>query len=216
MSFNKIKTVEPKQTITTNVWGATTRHGNVVDGAPVVPHVPSKDDFVKNRDKLATTKSANTKINVTPGPVKVTVSNNKSRGLRNNNPLNIRHSGDKFQGETVSLDPAFKTFSSQVYGYRAGFVTLATYVNNGHNTLSKIVSRWAPPSENKTYNYIKSVSDRTGLSENHKFTLANGQDFIKLVEAKSFMENGVIAHPDSVRAGFNLQNKITLNNERKK
>ena len=46
----------------------------------------------------------------------------KPRGLRNNNPLNIRHSADNFQGEIKGDDKSFKTFSSMPYGYRAGFV----------------------------------------------------------------------------------------------
>ena len=48
----------------------------------------------------------------------------KSRGLRNNNPLNIRQSGEQFQGEIKGKDKSFKTFSSLSYGYRAGFVIL--------------------------------------------------------------------------------------------
>ena len=57
------------------------------------------------------------------------------RGLRNNNPLNIRHSADSFQGEIKGEDKAFKTFISMAYGYRAAFVTLATYLSRGlkHN-----------------------------------------------------------------------------------
>ena len=55
----------------------------------------------------------------------------KSRGLRNNNPLNIRHSGEKFQGEIKGKDKSFKTFSSLPYGYRASFVILGTYLSHG-------------------------------------------------------------------------------------
>ena len=43
-----------------------------------------------------------------------------SRGLRNNNPGNIRRDRDKWQGEIVpSQDQSFKQFSSMAYGYRA-------------------------------------------------------------------------------------------------
>ena len=72
------------------------------------------------------------------------------RGLRNNNPLNIRHNKDVFQGEVKGTDKAFKTFSTMPYGYRAAFVTLATYNSRGWNTIEKIISRWAPPCENDT------------------------------------------------------------------
>jgi hypothetical protein len=51
------------------------------------------------------------------------------RGYRNNNPLNIRHNADVFQGEIKGNDKSFKTFETIQYGYRAAFVTLATYLS---------------------------------------------------------------------------------------
>jgi hypothetical protein len=81
------------------------------------------------------------------------------RGLRNNNPLNIRHSADRFRGEIAGTDKSFKTFSSLAYGYRAAFVILGTYLSQGCNTIEKIISRWAPPAENDTESYI---SDNVG------------------------------------------------------
>lgn len=48
------------------------------------------------------------------------------RGLRNNNPGNIRLSSTKYQGEVQpSQDTAFKQFESMAYGYRAIFRTTA-------------------------------------------------------------------------------------------
>ena len=73
-----------------------------------------------------------------------------TRELRNNNPLNIQHSADNFQGELKGTDKAFKPFISMPYGYRAAFITLATYNSRGYNTIEKIVTRWAPPNENNT------------------------------------------------------------------
>ena len=65
------------------------------------------------------------------------------RGIRNNNPLNIRHSRDRFQGEVVpSRDGAFKQFSSMAYGYRAAFVTLATYLECGNGIYGYIIDRY--------------------------------------------------------------------------
>ena len=58
------------------------------------------------------------------------------RGIRNNNPLNIRRNGDHFQGEVVpGSDREFKQFTSMAYGYRAAFVILGTYLANGRNNL---------------------------------------------------------------------------------
>jgi hypothetical protein len=132
------------------------------------------------------------------------------RGLRNNNPLNIRHSADTFQGEIKGEDNAFKTFQSMPYGYRAAFVTLATYHSRGWNTIEKIVTRWAPPNENNTTGYIANVEKYSGVPRNKELTAADGADYILIVAAMSFVENGRNADITEVRTGFNLQTKITM------
>jgi len=132
------------------------------------------------------------------------------RGLRNNNPLNIRHNADVFQGEIQGNDKSFKTFSTMPYGYRAAFVTLATYHSRGWNTIEKIISRWAPPIENDTEKYIANVEKWSGVPRNQILTAADGADYIMIVAAMSFMENGRNADISEVKAGFALQNKITM------
>lgn len=96
------------------------------------------------------------------------------RGLRNNNPLNIRHNSDLFQGEIKGKDKSFKSFVSLPYGYRAAFVTLATYLSNGFNTVERIITRWAPPSENNTAGYIQKVEKYSGVARNKELTVADG------------------------------------------
>jgi hypothetical protein len=132
------------------------------------------------------------------------------RGLRNNNPLNIRHNADVFQGETKGNDTSFKTFSTMPYGYRAAFVTLATYLSRGWNTIEKIIARWAPPIENDTEKYIVNVEKWSGVPRNQILTAADGADYIMIVAAMSFMENGRNADINQVKAGFALQNRITM------
>jgi hypothetical protein len=132
------------------------------------------------------------------------------RGLRNNNPLNIRHSADRFQGEIKGTDTAFKTFISMAYGYRAAFVTLATYHSREWNTIEKIVTKWAPPNENNTVGYIAGVEKWSGVSRQKALTLTDGAYYIKIVAAMSFMENGRNANITEVQAGFILQTKITM------
>jgi hypothetical protein len=134
----------------------------------------------------------------------------KPRGLRNNNPLNIRHNADVFQGEIKGADKSFKTFSSMPYGYRAAFVTLCTYLSRGWNTIEKIISKWAPPSENNTESYIANVERWSGVPRNKELTAADGADYILIVAAMSFVENGKNADISQVQAGFNLQSKIKL------
>lgn len=131
------------------------------------------------------------------------------RGIRNNNPLNIRRSADKFQGEKVpGTDPAFKQFETMAYGYRAAFVVLGTYLSRGRNTIEKIVRSWAPPTENNTEGYISSVEKRSGVGRNKVLAADSGSDYRKIVAAMSHCENGIPAVMADVEAGFRLQLKI--------
>lgn len=95
-----------------------------------------------------------------------------TRGVRNNNPFNIRRSGTRWQGKLYSgKDKSFEVFTSMEYGIRAGIITLRTYVRVHKLTSVKaIISRFAPASENDTTGYIsfceKFMSDR-GCDPNH-------------------------------------------------
>jgi len=132
------------------------------------------------------------------------------RGIRNNNPLNIRRNADDFRGEIKGNDKTFKTFSSMTFGYRAAFVILHTYLTEGFNTIEKIITRWAPPSENNTRKYIADVEKWSGVPKDKVLTASNGADYIMIVNAMSAVENGRNADISQIIAGFALQNKITM------
>ena len=88
------------------------------------------------------------------------------RGLRNNNPLNIRLSKDKWQGQVAPEgEKVFCQFESMEYGWRAAFRLLChTYYGKYKlRTIRDIISRWAPTKENNTPAYIRYVSDYTGI-----------------------------------------------------
>ena len=88
------------------------------------------------------------------------------RNIRNNNPLNIRRSKDKWQGLAAKQsDSSFFKFESMEMGWRAAFVILTkTYYHKYRLfTIRKIIKRWAPSVENDTDAYIKKVSDLTGI-----------------------------------------------------
>jgi hypothetical protein len=132
------------------------------------------------------------------------------RGLRNNNPGNIRHNRDKFRGEVIpSRDGAFKQFTSMAYGYRAMFVTLGTYLErDGRDTIEKIITAWAPATENDTAGYIRQVERLSGIRRDRVLTAADGDDYIRIAAAMSRVENGEAANLSEVEEGFSLQTKI--------
>lgn len=89
-----------------------------------------------------------------------------TRGYRNNNPLNIRNSkAFKWEGQISYDSDGFCVFKNLLYGVRAAFALMRSY-NHNHkiDTIQGIISRWAPPSENDTANYIKHVASAAGLS----------------------------------------------------
>ena len=129
-----------------------------------------------------------------------------TRGYRNNNPLNMRHDNDRWQGEVVpSQDGAFKQFETMAWGYRAAFKLLHNYQkNNGCRILSDFINRWAPPSENNTSAYVSTVAKRAGLSDVSEIDTLKGDTMRAVVSAMSYGENGIEAKEADVAAGWEL------------
>lgn len=128
------------------------------------------------------------------------------RGLRNNNPGNIRLSATRYHGEVCpSEDKAFKQFETMAHGYRAMFVLLYTYQHkHGLNTIAAMISRWAPSVENDTDGYIQAVSDWSGVPATSRITTTNGDIMVPIVAAMSRVENGVFANMPDVVKGWDL------------
>lgn len=128
-----------------------------------------------------------------------------SRGLSNNNPGNIRKSKTKYLGEVrPSRDATFKQFESRAWGYRAMFVLLHTYSRNGYRTLRQMITRYAPPVENHTENYIDCVSRWADVFPDAPLNTLDPAVMIPVVAAMSRMENGVAAVDADVREGWRL------------
>lgn len=133
-----------------------------------------------------------------------------ARGIRNNNPLNIRHNSDKFVGEVAGADKSFKSFIDMAHGYRAAFGILYTYlVKYRRDTIDKIIKAWAPPEDNNdTEAYITRVVKESGVARDKVLTDTSGEEYIRIVAAMSGVENGIVAIMPDVIAGFKLQSKI--------
>lgn len=133
------------------------------------------------------------------------VSNQKPlpRGIRNNNPGNIEDN-TAFLGMAGS-DGRFAIYESAFYGIRAMGRQLKLYRDrDGINTISGILHRWAPDSENDTANYIRFVSERAVVPE---FAPLAPSDYPKVIAAMIHLENGqqpysVALIGDAVKAGM--------------
>lgn len=129
-----------------------------------------------------------------------------SRGLRNNNPGNIRLGSVRYKGERAkSSDSAFRQFESMEWGYRAMFVLLHTYaLKHNCHTLRSMINRYAPPIENHTENYIRRVAYATHLSPDEVISTTDKGVMTAVVAAMSEVENGVKADMATIWRGWEL------------
>ena len=120
-----------------------------------------------------------------------------SRGIRNNNPGNIRRTQIAWRGEVPGADKDFETFSSPEYGIRAMGKLLQNYGDEGINTITKIINRYAPTNENDTGAYVRAVAKTTGLLPDQALTLTDPVILTALVKAIIVHENGSNPYSDS-------------------
>ena len=127
------------------------------------------------------------------------------RGIRNNNPLNIRI-GNTWLGERQNpTDPAFEEFVSMAYGYRAAFCILRRYIRRYHkDTIAQIISTWAPSTENNTQRYIDCVSAAMKLAPDVPIKYEDEETMTQLVAAMQIMECGVPANLAAVKRGYQM------------
>lgn len=115
-----------------------------------------------------------------------------TRGERNNNPCNIRISPIAWKGKVaLNTDGAFEQFDNAEDGIRAGAKILCNYYRlYGLQTVSQLISRWAPRSENDTSSYIACVARDLGVGPNDPLDFSSVQIIAKLVTAVIRHENG--------------------------
>jgi len=111
------------------------------------------------------------------------------RGIRNNNPGNIRH-GSKWNGLTEEQpDISFCTFVDPQHGIRAMGKILLTYERRYElKTVASIINRWAPPVENDTGAYAAHVAERLGVDPEENINVSEHLE--ELVTSIIKHENG--------------------------
>lgn len=127
------------------------------------------------------------------------------RGIRNNNPLNIRI-GNTWLGEVENpTETEFEQFCSMEYGVRAAFVILRRYIRRyKRNTIRKIISSWAPSSENQTDKYIAHVSKIMKVDPDTEIFYEDETTMQNLVYAMAYYENGGYIDYKVIHKGYQL------------
>ena len=131
------------------------------------------------------------------------------RGIRNNNPGNIRNSdATDWQGvvkKSEKIDNVFEEFEDMAHGYRALIKLLQNYrKKHDCKTIADFISRWAPRTENDTAAYIQRVCREMQVAATYVPDVNDKTTMCSFAAAISQVENGVPAVRADVYAGWDL------------
>ena len=121
----------------------------------------------------------------------------QARGLRNNNPLNIRKSSNNWLGKvTQNTDGCFEQFATIEYGLRAAFLNIRTIVRRIRATfftatVAQLVHVWAPASDgNNEDTYCRTIFEKSSIRSSAEVNIANKDFMCRLVQAMCWVEVG--------------------------
>lgn len=134
------------------------------------------------------------------------------RGIRNNNPGNIRNSdAADWKGEvpaSVKKDRSFEEFKDIKHGYRALIKLLQNYRKlHGCRTMADFINRWAPRTENDTTAYVRTVCREMQVPTTYVPDVNDRTTMCSFAAAISLVENGIPAVMADVFGGWDLLNK---------
>lgn len=170
-----------------------------------------ENSYFKDKMSDAMMESAQLKAQLKDCQDKGTISQDKketygdTRGLRNNNPCNLKSSKNtKWDGQ-VGSDGKFIIFESPEYGIRACAKNLKNYQHkNGLDTLRSMVYRMGPPHENDTKKYVRNLSNIVGVSPDEKINVL--KHLPEIIKGIIFLENGKMPYPEKMFIGYTIFN----------
>ncbi len=124
------------------------------------------------------------------------------RGLRNNNPFNLRPSRDfTWQGQLGADEGNYLIFDSAASGLRAGYINIRNQQRKHHlATVRQIITKYAPPEDNnKTEAYIAAVSRALDVGPDDALNLIT--DLTRLTD----FGRAVIKHENGVQPYSELE-----------
>lgn len=128
----------------------------------------------------------------------------KQRGIRNNNPGNLRITNIAWQGKVpvaLNTDGSFEQFADSggipghLWGIRALYKDVwGDIIKDGLDTVDKLIRSYAPPTENDTVAYINAVAKEVGKNP---YMVLSATDMPALIKAIIRHENGIQPYPDA-------------------
>lgn len=118
---------------------------------------------------------------------------NTPRGIRNNNPGNLNFAnqpGAVLEPKTILVrNPRFAKFHTMDDGITALLKQLKLYFSRDIYTVSAIISKWAPPTENVTSAYISYVAQSMRVGKDDALS-DSAPNLAELALAIMHLENG--------------------------
>ena len=127
----------------------------------------------------------------------------RSKMTKYNNPFNIKRvDSKKYLGKNYKNSEKYEKFINVNFAV-AAYLTLLdkNYLSKGYNTISKIVNRYAPPSENDTQKYINDLSSITKIAKN-KIIKFDFDTAFSICSAMARLESSYILDKQTFRKGF--------------
>lgn len=113
-----------------------------------------------------------------------------TRAERNNNPGNLNYAGQTGAVLEEGSNARFAKFGSTAEGVSALAKQIQRYGERGLDTVSKIINKYAPSSENDTKAYIEALSKRLGVSGDQKLDLNDSSTLTGLIKGIARHEAG--------------------------
>lgn len=107
------------------------------------------------------------------------------RGIRNNNPGNIKDDGTSWQGMAGS-DGVFVIFADMSWGTRAMATALTNMIRKGYNTVGTLIPQWSATDQSA---YVANVASRMGIAPGDTIT-TDVPTLTSLMRAMITQENG--------------------------
>jgi hypothetical protein len=107
------------------------------------------------------------------------------RGIRNNNPGNIKDDGTSWQGMAGS-DGVFVIFADMAWGVRAMATALVNMIRKGYNTVGTLIPEWSATDQAA---YVANVANAMGIAPGDLIT-TDVPTLSALIRAMITQENG--------------------------
>jgi len=120
----------------------------------------------------------------------ITPGTGRTRAERNNNPGNLNFAGQSGATLEDGSNARFAKFGTTAEGVSALAKQLQRYGERGLDTVSKIINKYAPSSENDTQAYIDALAKRLGVSGDQQLDLSDSNTLTGLIKGIARHEAG--------------------------